>query len=96
MQEDIPMLLRVSEKKTLNDDELDYAIKLLIESEKIKDNDELYNNVLEAARKKAKVYRSLKSLRDAASEMDLNPGKTRGEDDDGKEAIPTKKASSKD
>lgn len=78
---DVPLLYRVSDKKSLDEDELEYAINLLTESEKIKENAELYNNILDEANKKAKIYRNLKSLRDASNDMALNPGKTRGEDD---------------
>lgn len=78
---DKPLLYRISDKKSLDEDELDYAINLLVEADKIKDNSELMNNLIEEARKKSKVYRNIKALRDAFNEMALNPGKTRGEDD---------------
>lgn len=88
---EIPQLYRVSEKKTLDEDELEYAINLLVEAQKIKDNSELMNNLVSAAQKKAKVYRNIKSLRDAFDEMNLNPGKARGEDDATNEKASAKK-----
>lgn len=78
---DTPILYKVSGKKSLDTDDLDYAADLLIEADAIMNNAELYNNILAEANKKAKVYRNLKGLRDAFNEMALNPGKTRGEDD---------------
>ncbi len=92
---DVTFIKRISDQKTLSQDDLDYAINLLIEAEKIKDNSELYNNILDAAKKKARVYRSLKSLREASNEMQLNPGKQRGEDDDAEATVKTSKKSKK-
>lgn len=79
----VPQLYRVSDKKSLDEDELDYAINLLIEAEKIKENSELVKNISVEAKKKAKIYRSIDSIRDTFNEMMMNPGKTRAEDDTG-------------
>lgn len=76
-----PLLYKVSTIKSPTEEDLDYAADLLIEAENISENAELYNNILERAKTKGKIYRNLKSIRDKANEMALNPGATRGEDD---------------
>lgn len=76
-----PILYKVSDKKNLSKDDLDYAASLLIEANDIMENNELYNNIVDEANKKSKIYRNLKGIREAFNEMALNPGKTRGEDD---------------
>lgn len=86
-----PNLLKVSDKKSLSKDELDYAAELLIEANDIMENDELYNNIIDEANKKSKIYRNLKGIREAFNEMALNPGKTRGEDDATNSETTTKK-----
>lgn len=90
-----PILYKVSKKKNLSEEELDYAANLLIEADAIMENNELYNNILDEANKKSKVYRNLKSIREAFNEMALNPGKTRGDDDEPAPEPKAKKSKSK-
>lgn len=73
---------KVSEIKAPSDDELDHAIEILLESEKIKKNDALYKHLIEYAGKKSKQMRSIKDLRQASEESllsSLNPGHDRAE-----------------
>ena len=71
---------KVSEVESPDESDLEYAANLLIEAQKIQDNDALYKNVMAHSKKIANTYTSIGDLRSAADEMNLNPGKSRREE----------------
>lgn len=68
-----PEVLKVSELKDPTEDELDYAADLLLEAEKIEDNDELFKAIINRAKARGEKYLSIQDLKDKAEEMSETP-----------------------
>ena len=73
---------KLSEIESPSEEDLQYGLDLLLESEKISANKELMKNLESYGKKKAGEYRSISQLREKANEMAMNPAQYAAQEDE--------------